>query len=382
MSNCIYQNQPTKESLPILSSLGPFYPVKIEYCKQTEAQTRSLLRKFLKSSKIQPNIDYLIKLIKDSGIYLDEIKMILKKGGIRTLWIYCVLRKARDKNLMSKRYGDFLDKISDLIKKGSIRIEGGKPQVNPIGEAYDQFEYDSKTNTLKYYFSNTSATAAEQMELSLIHECYHAYQDFNKERGRDDVIEAGAYLAQADFETHAFPKNKNTSWVRIIDMKGRYGFVFDVPASLTEKLSVNSDSKKLSQNLQKIAQNYSYFLPFTFVLNSGVVERESQKLLATGPQYREIANRIAEAFKRQKYQLQFAKEGTWVKMVKPPALMVQYLSVLNAVVKQHWDTYKKFDYPAEKKVAQDYIDKFFGRFKEHSQLGSGLHDSNKFDGIK
>jgi hypothetical protein len=136
-----------------------------------------------------------------------------------------ILQNAR----LSSRYQDFTNTVASLIKKGKIKFK----ESNTLEKYQSYAIYNSKTNTVEIDESWDSADK-KHFQATIIHELFHAYQDYQKRYIKNSVREAEALIAEYDYRYH---KNEYIPpvWLvirRLPGEKNNPGLVFNIPHSI------------------------------------------------------------------------------------------------------------------------------------------------------
>lgn len=159
-----------------------------------------------------------------------------------------ILQNAR----MSSRYRQFIDTIASLIKQGKIKFE----ESNTLEKHQSYAIYDSKTNTVAVDKA-WSLADNKHFQAAIIHELFHAFQDYHKKHLSESVREAEALLAEYDY---LYNKGVNISrfWIIIEELpqaKGQFGFRFSIPHSIVQACSeVNYTSSIYQKAIALIAE--------------------------------------------------------------------------------------------------------------------------------
>jgi|GEM_PF-5725974 len=182
---------------------------------------------------------------------------------------------------LSSRYQDFSKTASSLIKKGKIKFK----ESNTLEKYQSYAIYNSKTNTIVVDKSWIS-TDNKESKATVIHELFHAYQDYQKRYLTESAREAEALLAEYDY---LYQQNENLpeAWFvihRLPSAKTEYAFRFNVPRSVIQSCA-NTDfaSASYRKAVDKIAQNklWAKYSGFQRILSEPLVNemKKSRKSL-------------------------------------------------------------------------------------------------------
>lgn len=208
--------------------------------------------------------------------------------------VLSTLEEALQRRLMSARYRPFVETSLRMVKVGRIGIE--RKRVDGAEGMDHSHLYDSGKNTL---FVNTAMGAQDPLKgrSYIIHELYHAYQDYLKKQQRRAVCEAEAHLAGGDYLVFN-GRMPNEHWLNLTahtKNRGKYYISFNVPGSvIISAKGAASSSPAYANALAQIADNYiwiSAYLKWYAVytdaairvgrsgLSAGEIQRRRRQLL-------------------------------------------------------------------------------------------------------
>ncbi|MFA4967464.1 MAG: hypothetical protein WC624_04525 [Candidatus Margulisiibacteriota bacterium] len=229
------------------------------------------------------SLDYLSDLIRRGGVTQVEVEQILDKhredGQLYALQAYALLRRVNKQGELSARYQDFLSTVGGLIKTGKIKFA-----IEPPG--HFGYRYEPKDNTL--FVDPKFIDGIVMNESIIIHELFHAYQDFQKQALRASQSEAEAYLVQSDFLLHVEPKLfAEPQWLYLFSYtlekgkknslgKGSNTAIFSWPHNSVKMfIDLTQDDPRLENIMQTARNNYLMFRVF-----SSMAEKDRFEMLA------------------------------------------------------------------------------------------------------
>lgn len=372
-------------------------PIRQHSAPAARNDIESLIKEdFRKTSKEIPvDIDYLVKLVSESNLRLEDVKSILlsRKGNdeLIRLFIVSLFTKIKNRHLMSPRYFDFYNRIIQLVKNGSLKLN--IKQVK-FGEKFTMSNYDRKNDTLSISFLPSDIKSPgyiQKLEESTIHELYHAYQDFKKDSMTHSFSEAEAHTASNDYRLHAYPQICNSSWIRIID-KDIFSLGFSIPKELISKMSaMNPASKAYMREMEDIAKKYMQVEAFLVLFYSPEVRDMKDRFLSNYRNHKlgsseDVAYRFQEiinAFIESDEQHLTMVDNGRISYV-PSRKLMAFLFVARVIVDQKRRAEKSID--PRMTTTQKCLDDMFGLFcKKITNLDPGNQKIDPFlqrDGIK
>jgi hypothetical protein len=166
-----------------------------------------------------------------------------------------MLKEIQTNKSMSPRYKLFVKEKIRLIEADKITFVFSK-------YLYGSHRYREGTNRVEInrrYFSLTSIHS----KAPLIHELFHAYQDYNKTTSRWSIIEAKAYLAEYDYLHHHSTHISPESWIHLFPAGKFFGMRFNVPRKIGEKTIGNDlPLSTYEKAVKTIAEHYLWIKVF------------------------------------------------------------------------------------------------------------------------
>ncbi|MFH1386513.1 MAG: hypothetical protein ABIH50_02485 [bacterium] len=215
-----------------------------------------------------PDFTYFKELIESARLTNSEIKEVLSVGvkgeGVNQLWTYALLKKTQKKHLLSPRYQEFQQTMVSLLRKGKIKV---------IAESNDRLSHESnaeylpQSNNLKLNLTPGMQLGGQFYEEYIIHELFHASQDYKKRTISQMTSEAEAYLAAADYLFHRDKEKMANSWIKLNawgDRNSGVGsFTFGVPRENIKNLVVKkSGEKEFQKQLAIVRKSYQQYWVF------------------------------------------------------------------------------------------------------------------------
>ncbi len=165
-----------------------------------------------------------------------------------------ILKEAKEKKLTSQRYRHFIDTIIRLIEEDKIHFT----LSNKTTDLNIAHEYHPETNTVEMNTLGAS-TYPTRYKSHLIHELFHAYQDFQGKPLRASVREAEAHLANCDYLYHrGRPQPETWAYLEIDPAdKGTPLSRFNVPPSIIKNIRhANFSSPEYKKAIKLIGDQY------------------------------------------------------------------------------------------------------------------------------
>ena len=408
MLDCIY-NDSSAEARAKMFSFSPFAVMnQVAQCEANDYYVGGILAQEIKASNIPLEAKYLLKLVKASGIYFKDMQKILalkdKQGnkiGLKTLWLYCLLQKAAKKKLMSARYNGFLKKVQGLILAGKIKIKFYRLIT---GQANQTNYYNEKTNTIEIHSLRPEAFTYQRLladlELSLVHELYHAFQDSEKEIFYHSQLEAEAGLASADYMLSAYPQYELKGWIQYLvysELKtARQSFC--IPNAVVRKLKNKPAKSKEVQAAvtREIALRYlnaeMFIMAFNHPQTRHYEQQFYQHVLSAGRDFSTEVQRAVDVYQKfyEKHgaQAHVQLEGTGAtRTFRFTGFGMSFLSAVRAYTIQKWLNPKVTIGDKERAEVNQHINQIFDGFVKYTKLpgvgkGSPQEFLKKFDGVE
>jgi hypothetical protein len=243
-----------------------------------------------------------------------------------------ILRKTLTGKTISSRYFAFLKIMVRLIKEDKIKIKLNK---NPSDNASRGHIYDSSNNSL---FLDTTIKLVNPLrfEATIIHELFHAYQDYRKEEAVRSISEAGAHLAENDFLLHR-GYIFTPGWIKIDPhpkAKNHYLASFGIPKSIVVQTQ-NADfaSPQYKKNLSLIAENYLWMNGFW---------RAYENYAYLSSQFFKYQSRIGEIEKiRQGYLQRMRNQPEKILENDPKHTVANYFAATKCIFDLLWEDGKR-----------------------------------------
>lgn len=216
--------------------------------------------------------EYLMTLIKNSGISVDQIVNILQKSSqpIERLILICLFMKIKKNQLMSSRYNDYLTVVLNLLRNNKLQIVFQLPAFATGSKYLSRGSILIIALKKGMFVSEAGKRIFEEM---VVHELYHAYQDYQRIPKWKTGKEAEAYLASSDYMQRVYPMDVAKGWfgVQIYEAEGTLFVYFNVPRAIVNELRNKKveDSEYLNR-LLLIRKKFAYYKVFT-----GLVSRNS-----------------------------------------------------------------------------------------------------------
>lgn len=304
------------------------------------------------------------------------------------------LTRAREQKLLSPGYNQFLATVTDLVQRGRIKLE-----YLSLKEAGRDLSgrYFPPRDTLRVVIpDNLESDPALRLyfESSLLHELYHGYQDFKKEKLPMARMEVQSYLVVADYQLRNYPDRMSNSWVALdewISTSEGYGLHFNIPRSVAERLKGAGGNHAGRQLIiEEIADQYLSTLVFLHAhfseparrMEKLISQQIQQKIAAGGGSYNatQLVTDAIDAYKSSGHDpVQFTQRGTTMDFRYSEPL-IRFQAAMAIHLTTVWNK-------GDKAKTQRYLDQYFILFKEHSvSPGSPLFRTMNidiaFDGIK
>jgi hypothetical protein len=217
-----------------------------------------------------------------------------------------ILKKVQTEASMSSRYNKFIAEIIKLIEDDKITFDSSKTEILQLADA--NAAYNSKTNSLLI-----NKLAAKRggilFNASLIHELFHAYQDFKKIKQNISIIEAEAYLAGADYLSHhQYPLPESWLDIKAVPgIKGATNITFNIPRLIAQNIrGASFSSNKYKNALKLVADNYLWMLLYVYLYKS---ESVINRAIIRSSKIPLSASSLPTLKKEQKHHLKMIRYG-------------------------------------------------------------------------
>lgn len=330
-----------------LAKQSRLFRKKKAYEKQARLSRRDFLKACGRATKI-PLAVTLVTLVGLPTLYLLKGKCKPEKKGTKLPPLpskaLAILRNAR----MSSRYQDFINTVTTLIKKGKIKFK----EARTLKKYQSYAVYNSKTNTVAIDKSWSSADS-KIFQATILHELFHAYQDYKKRHMKESVREAEALLAEFDYLYNAGEKISQ-SWIIIHHLpegKDQFGFRFSIPRTIVQACAKADLSSSIYQRAIALIAEYKLWSNYYNLQHipddplTKMIERSGKSLQQINKAWEKLGRKLSAIPKSSRHTARINKSMRSLgKKPLPNQVEITYLIVLSQILTKRYLAAGRLDY--------------------------------------